>query len=210
MTIKEMAIVLLKESFASGINPDYNQIATQIREEKNSKTSVSSIRWYASKYKTEINMQNINEDSEIDELVDVALNLENDENEVDNWEIAEDLVLEYEKRKGWDAKKVTNPKEQNLKGYDIISTTEGQERHIEVKSKKNKSFTWLQLTTRETETLNSDPDYFIYLVEGDCTDKDSPIKVVEIDRSELMKMAKFKTVVRFSQLTKCKRIQFDR
>lgn len=209
MTIKELAIKFLKESFASSTNPNYKEIAKRIRDITNSKTSAASVRWYASKYKTEINMKNIDEDLEIDELVDVAINLENEESEVDNWERAEDLILEYEKRKGWSAKKVTNPSDLNVKGYDIISKNpNGQERHIEVKSKKNRAFTWLQLTSRETEAFNSDPFYYIYLVEGDCNDKASKIDIVEIDRCELIKMAKFKTVVRFSQLSKCNRKQF--
>ena len=51
----------------------------------------------------------------------------------------------------------------SIKGYDYDSS----ERHIEVKSKRKKGATLLQLTANETDTLVKDPKYYVYLVEGD-------------------------------------------
>lgn len=114
----------------------------------------------------------------------------NNNDQAQFWQWAEEIVRNYEEERGRTANKVEN----STLGYDIISTGNDEERHIEVKSKKNGKITWKELTPNETECLLKDEKYYVYLVEGD--DKDEII-VTELSRDTILKVAKFKLVARF-------------
>jgi len=212
MTIKESAIDLLKQNRLKENNAlSYKEIAEKIREQLGSNTQENSIRWYASKFKDEIFNSNteLNEE-EIDVILDVATNYDNNETELQNWEYAEIFVADYERKKGNTVVIVTNRSNQNIEGYDIKSTSkEGVERHIEVKSKKSKKITWLQLTPNETARFDKDQDYFIYLVEGDCSIPNNKINITEINHSTLSSMKIEKKIVRFSSLGGLERIKIN-
>jgi hypothetical protein len=121
-----------------------------------------------------------------------------------SWEAAEDLVVAYEAKQGRQAVKITNTSKQNVLGYDIESkSADGREvRHIEVKNKmaKGKKFGYVQLTPNETNTFKTDVNFWLYLIEGDCTDDKTSINIVEVDRETLIKQQIPKDVVRFSAL----------
>lgn len=120
-----------------------------------------------------------------------------------SWKIAEDKVINYEEKRGWKAIKVENC------GYDILSVKENQERHIEVKSKlgTGKRFGWTELTANETRQFRIDPDYFVYLVEGESTEIDTPFTIIELDKSKLESIMKEYTIVRFTKLGGLQRTQ---
>ena len=146
----------------------------------------------------------------LDETAEQNLSITLDKNvakpKIKNWKSAEDVVIEYEIQKGWRAEKVSNC------GYDIKSTRAGEERHIEVKSKdgKGKIFGWTELSANETKQFWLDPDYWVYLVEGNSADLNAPIEIVELDWAQLKQIAKQLEVVRFLKLGKLTRTSFDR
>lgn len=114
----------------------------------------------------------------------------------ENWRIAEEKVIAYEAKRGWIAEKVENC------GYDILSIKGGQQRHIEVKSKlgTNKKFGWTDLTANETKQFRADPDYFLYLVEGESVEPGDPFAIIELDKEKLEKVAQEYIIVRFTKL----------
>ncbi|RYE90857.1 MAG: DUF3883 domain-containing protein [Cytophagaceae bacterium] len=122
-----------------------------------------------------------------------------------NWEIAEEKVIFYEEKRGWKAKKVEKC------GYDILSVNGDQERHIEVKSKlgTQKKFSWTELTANETKHSRIDPNYFVYLVEGDSIEPDAPFIVIELDKAKLDSIVNEYTIVRFTKLGSLPRIQIQ-
>ena len=120
----------------------------------------------------------------------------------ENWRIAEEKVIAYEANRGWTAEKVENC------GYDILSIKGGQQRHIEVKSKlgTKKKFGWTELTANETKQFRADPDYFLYLVEGESVEPNDPFIIIELDKGKLEKIAQEYIIVRFTKLGSIERI----
>ncbi|WP_417913910.1 DUF3883 domain-containing protein [Candidatus Electronema sp. JM] len=107
---------------------------------------------------------------------------------------AEDFVYQFEIDKGRLPEKAKeNP------GYDFLSkdAASGGERHIEVKWKKKRGSSWLQLTANETEAMQRDRDYFLYLVEGES----EPFDLYLIPQADLLDMAQLKVHARLTRLS---------
>ncbi|WP_400190746.1 protein NO VEIN domain-containing protein [Hymenobacter sp. B81] len=113
-----------------------------------------------------------------------------------SWQLAEERVIAYEAKRGWRAMKVEKC------GYDVLSIKGTQERHIEVKSKlgTGKKFGWTELTANEARQFRTDPDYFLYLVEGPSLEPDAPLIILELNKAKLDAIAQELTVVRFTKL----------
>jgi hypothetical protein len=73
---------------------------------------------------------------------------------------ADRIVLNYERKKGRMAKLVEKG------GYDILSKSKKEIRHIEVKGTSKIEPSFRQLTAKEFKTLSKDPDSYLYLVCG--------------------------------------------
>ena len=153
----------------------------------------------SSKMKTQNTRDNIGSVvSDLDKLEEVVAKATKQ-----NWEIAEEKVIYYEEKRGWKAKKVEKC------GYDILSVNGTQERHIEVKSKlgSRKKFGWTALTANETKQFRIDPDYFVYLVEGESVEVGTPFIIIELDKEKLESIASEYAIVRFNKLGGLKRKQ---
>ena len=85
----------------------------------------------------------------------------------------------------------------NLSGYDFDSS----DRHIEVKGKKKKNTSWLELTANETEILIKDPKYYLYLVEGDFEESPDEIDLYMISQQEILSMSQLKIRARLTRLS---------
>ncbi len=190
-TIKDCAVeIICKE----GHKLTNKEIAAQVRELMKSNTTEKSIAWY----KNKINRGIIKVDKEnckwllkgkdiFKDMIYESLDEINLENE------AERFVYEYEKKRmGKEPKKVSNSP-----GFDFDSG----DRHIEVKGKKKKGTNWLQLTANETEKLIKDPNYFLYLVEGDFEKSPKDINLFIIPQQDLLHMSQLKIHARLTQLS---------
>jgi len=203
-TIQDCAVdIICKE----GNQLSNKQIAEKVRQIMNSKTSPACIAWYKSHIKSgdiPVNLDcrknpNISntEDFHIstdtqDDYLDNTKNIE--ESIIENE--AENFVYQFEKqRTGKYPIKIKNSGK-NAEGYDFDSG----DRHIEVKGKKGKKTTWLQLTANETESLIKDSKYCLYLVEGDFK-KNEDIDLYIIGRDDLLAMSQLKIHARLTQLS---------
>ncbi len=224
--IKDRAVILLREAISKGQDPDYEAIAQQIRAErpggKDAKTTAANVAWYRHMHKTEIDraapLDGVSgdfstsaldsDDNLADVEEDIRYNLSSDEEEVENWVRAQDVIVAYELSNGRQAEDVGSVKEHGALGYDIKSLdTNGRERHIEVKSSINRHIDAKDLTENETRVLFSDPDYWLYLVEGDVAL--GSVKIVEINREDLLKTVKVKIIGGFTHLAGLIRKQFS-
>lgn len=124
-----------------------------------------------------------------------------------NWQKAQEIVVYYENTKNRTAKLAKN---HFTDGYDIKSVDkDGDVRLIEVKSKLKGKMTWTELTPNETISYkNNIKNYWLYLVEGDCLN-DLSVSITEVSPKALNEMAIDKEIVRFSSLSKIKRIKVN-
>jgi len=89
-----------------------------------------------------------------------------------------DAVIKHEKKAGRTAKRV------HKCGYDLHSTADGQERHIEVKATSKSHFTFRWLEELEWNRAQNDSQFFLYLVTDVAGGKP---RVFEYDRDKLQK-----------------------
>ncbi|MDW7670567.1 MAG: DUF3883 domain-containing protein [Bacillota bacterium] len=76
-------------------------------------------------------------------------------------------------------------------GYDLISKNDHEERHIEVKSTEKSHFTFRWLEELEYQKMQSDPNWYLYLVADIYGD--NPI-VVEYNKEKLEKLFSGETI----------------
>ncbi len=190
-TIKECTVDLICKE---GDKLTNKQIAEKVRKIMESETTDKSVAWY----KNKINRGIIKVDKskckwlKKGKITDKEIQVENlDEINFENE--AEHFVYIYEKNRTGKAP----VKVKSNHGYDF----ESKDRHIEVKGKRRKGATWLQLTSNETETLIKDPKYFMYLVEGDFEDDNEKKDLYIIPQQELLSMAQMKIHARLTQLS---------
>jgi hypothetical protein len=201
MTVKDCVINLLKEQ------PHLSNelIAEKVRATMNSNTTAKNVAWY--KWKHSIDTVESSTNTTPVEVTDEDLEAaygegdQMDEEEIEYWSKAEELVVKYEKQKGARVKRISKT---STPGYDIISLhVNGEERYIEVKSKKKGKMTWLNLTSNETSALLNEPKFWLYIVEGDISK--GSIEIAEISRIELLKAVKIKLHGRISNLSSFQR-----
>jgi hypothetical protein len=89
-----------------------------------------------------------------------------------------DAVIAYERRAGRAATRA------HKCGFDLVSKSRTEERHIEVKATEKRHFTdrWLELL--EWQCAQSDPLFFLYLV---TQVSDGSPRIFEYDRQKLQK-----------------------
>ena len=92
-----------------------------------------------------------------------------------------DLVFAYEKRKGRAATRV------HKCGFDLVSKSRTEERHIEVKATEKEHFTYRWLELLEWQCAQGDPLFYLYLVTE--VSGSSP-RVYEYDRQTLQQRFK--------------------
>lgn len=177
-TIRDCAIDLIHKE---GTKLTNRQIAEKVRKVMHgAKTTWKSIAFYKSELKHD-KSRSANPYRENREEVII-------QNE------AERYVCEVEKNRTGKQPKIS-PQNSRL-GYDIDSDG----RHIEVKSAKSPK-KWLNLTPNESEKLINDPDYWLYLVEGDFEKKPLNIRVYMIPKNDLLEMTQIKVIVRLTRLS---------
>lgn len=201
MTVKELTLQILSEQ-PSLTN---QQVADQVRAQLNSDTTAKNIAWYKWKF-------SLNQSGELNEISNLQVTDEDletvygdgdegDEEEIKYWSQAEHLVVKYEKQKG---AKVEHISRTQTPGYDVISTyPNGEQRYIEVKSKKKGKMTWLNLTSNETTALMNEPQFWLYILEGDIST--GAVQITEVSRIDLLKAVKIKMHGRVSNLSGYKR-----
>ncbi len=160
-TVKDCAIDIICNE---GDVLSNKEIAEKVMKIMKSDTTDKCIAWYKNKInrdlikvdKTKCKWLNKGE-KKLKEISYENLDEKNWENE------AEHFVFEFEKTRTGKAPKKMKTTSKNPSGYDF----ESSDRHIEVKGKKKKNTSWLELTANETTILIKDPKYYLYLVEGD-------------------------------------------
>ena len=190
-TIKDCAVDLICQE---GDKLTNRQIAEKVKRIMQSRTTDKCVAWYKNKISRGIIKvdENVCKWLQKGKITSREIQVENqDEVNFDNE--AEYLVFKYEqKRTGKAPIKVVS-----IKGYDYDSSN----RHIEVKGKRKKGATWLQLTANETETLIKDPKYYVYLVEGDFEDDNEKKDLYIIPQQDLLSMSQLKIHARLTQLS---------
>ena len=199
-TVKNCVLNILK------VEPNLSnqEIADKVRLlVDGAKTTAQNIAWYKWDFtnKNEMPELNISIDDDVADLVDIYGDAI-DENTRKDWEKAEEIVAQYERKKGNKIEKVNY-----APGYELFSINpNGQKRHIEIKSQKKGKKTWISLTSNQTDCLLNEPDFWLYILEGDISS--GLVQIVEIPRIELLKSVKIKLHGRISNLLGHKRIDF--
>ena len=190
-TIKDCAVDVICQE---GDKLTNRQIADKVKRIMQSRTTDKCIAWYKNKISRGIIKVDKNACKWLQKkkLTSREIQVENqDEINFDNE--AEYLVFKYEKKRTGKAP----TKVMSIKGYDYDSS----DRHVEVKSKRKKGATWLQLTANETGTLIKDPKYYVYLVEGDFEDDNEKKDLYIIPQQDLLSMSQLKIHARLTQLS---------
>lgn len=193
MTIKECAVKIICEE---GDKLTNKQIAEKVRKLMSSNTTDKSIAWYKNKINRGIikvdqaKCKWIKKDNN-SKVKQMEIVIDQEEQNYTNE--AEHYVFEYEKKRtGQYPKRVPDKT-----GYDFLS----EDRHIEVKGSRKKGKTHLVLTANETDTLISDPKYWLYLVEGDFEKDEIDIDLYTIPKNDLLAMAQLKIQARLTQIS---------
>ncbi len=199
MTVKECVLNILKNE----PNLSNQEIADKVKQELNSKTTASNIAWY----KWDLAKKNEIPQIEIsDDDAEAVFGFgDAGEEDIKDWRQAEEIVADYERSKG---AKVEHISHSQTPGYDIRSVyLNGETRLIEVKSKQKGKISWLQLTSNETTCLLNQPNFWLYLIEGNFAS--GKVQVVEISRENLLKAIKIKLHGRISNLLGYTRANFN-
>ena len=193
MTIKECSVKIICEE---GDKLTNKQIAKKVRKLMSSNTTDKSIAWYKNKINRGIikvdqsKCKWIKKDNN-SKVKQIEIVIDQEEQNYTNE--AEHYVFEYEKKRtGQYPQRVPDKT-----GYDFLS----EDRHIEVKASRKKGKTHLVLTPNETDTLISDPKYWLYLVEGDFEKEEIDIDLYTIPKNDLLAMAQLKIQARLTQIS---------
>jgi hypothetical protein len=170
-------------------------IAKKVSEKMKSQTTAGCISWYKSKLKSTVKISskgNVNNEKILDDEEEFINDYE--EQILDNE--AEAYFYDYISSKT-NVKNIS--KEKPGVGYDFKIILEGgKEMHVEVKSKKKGKISWLQLTSRETEALLNDRDFYLCLIDQ----KESNFQSITIiGRNELFRLMKIKLHARLNGLS---------
>jgi hypothetical protein len=200
MTVKECVLQILQQY----PHLSNEEVAGRVRHELDSQTTAKNVAWYKWKMGQTDELPQVEVTDEEAETI-FGFGEASDEEEVENWAKAEEIVASYERNKGAQVKRISK---EATPGYDIISKyTTGETRLIEVKSKKKGKMTWLNLTSNETTALMNEPDFWLYIVEGDPAK--GALQIVEVSRLQLLKAVKIKLHGRISNLSGYSRINYE-